>query len=692
MYPRLLIAALAGKNMLNVTINNSVKTSVDAGAAEYTNTQEDSASEELSFLATFTQLRDADTRQHGGNSDTSKETDSSAITHDEQQVETEHKTGAKPLSENELDTDQTDDGEHDGEVVSESSETDRAVNVLADSEQANNQKNQRSADDLLAQINAANQQKTAVTQYQAEKPDAQAQLTAKTTNDALKSGLQISKPDVKPQLAEEPVDKIVIPPGFRVMSEGEKSAEHQGSSQSTEGKGSTLSELAESKAKQNPTGELASQKQSLTDGQEKVSEPAVKPEKPLLQEHIEATDDVEQVTAQLKEQSTTTKIMPTTVQEHTSLAEHKQNTPNLKKSELAQEVSDIAKQIGAKVTQDGSGREIQVPAELKATLEQQLALLSPKERSALQQGLQQLSNQGKASPLVEQALQQLKELDEGLMAVTKQAVRSEVTVAASAAMANKQSYSYNSTKVDKDMIKQDMKESLKAMNSVDGGNFNSDIKREALSAVQLAQVMPTPQVEQLFKAIVTPAQTNPLSSQFSELAQYFEQLDAAPQSTQTQQLNATSHKVQVDAQMLQAVNIARNDAAKILQEKVSMMLNLNNQEAEIRLDPRELGSMQIRIRTDAEQAQVNFVVQNQQAKDLLEQSMPKLREMLAEQGIELGQSNIEQGGEGQQEQMLGSNEQGQAHSTSAEQSEQDENMTSRANGALNDGSSIDYYA
>jgi flagellar hook-length control protein FliK len=91
------------------------------------------------------------------------------------------------------------------------------------------------------------------------------------------------------------------------------------------------------------------------------------------------------------------------------------------------------------------------------------------------------------------------------------------------------------------------------------------------------------------------------------------------------QQSMLSGKVMADPEVQQAINMARNDAAKVLQEKVSMMLNLNNKQAEIRLDPPELGSMQIRIRSDAEQAQVNFVVQNQQAKEVLEQSMPKLK-------------------------------------------------------------------
>lgn len=109
----------------------------------------------------------------------------------------------------------------------------------------------------------------------------------------------------------------------------------------------------------------------------------------------------------------------------------------------------------------------------------------------------------------------------------------------------------------------------------------------------------------------------------------------------TQRHNVEQGKL---AQVLeQAVNITKSDAAKALYSKTAMLVALGKQEAEIRLDPPELGSMQIRIRSDAEQAQLNFVVQNQQAKELLEQSMGRLREMLAQSGIALGEASVEQG-------------------------------------------------
>ncbi|MFY8326085.1 flagellar hook-length control protein FliK [Pseudoalteromonas sp. ZZD1] len=177
--------------------------------------------------------------------------------------------------------------------------------------------------------------------------------------------------------------------------------------------------------------------------------------------------------------------------------------------------------------------------------------------------------------------------------------------------------------------------------------------------------------------------------------QRYQQEIADMQVLNAQQTSATTQTKQVslDPTLLQALNIVKSDAAKLLQERVSALLNINNKEAEIRLDPPEMGSMQIRIRSDAEQAQINFVVQNQQAKEALEQSMPKLREMLAEQGIELGESSIQQGDSqenmAEQEQQ---NAQGQLANNAENDDESADIQASTNNIKQQSSSSIDYYA
>ena len=177
----------------------------------------------------------------------------------------------------------------------------------------------------------------------------------------------------------------------------------------------------------------------------------------------------------------------------------------------------------------------------------------------------------------------------------------------------------------------------------------------------------------------------------------YEQSIIESQAIQSQQLQSSTAQVKqvnIDASMMQAINIVKSDAAKMLQERVSSMLSISNKEAEIRLDPPEMGSMQIRIRSDAEQAQINFVVQNQQAKEALEQSMPRLREMLAEQGIDLGESTISYGQSGSEQSDEGEGQsQDQTANKNTQQDKNDEQDGANPQSSRQQtSSSIDYYA
>jgi len=88
------------------------------------------------------------------------------------------------------------------------------------------------------------------------------------------------------------------------------------------------------------------------------------------------------------------------------------------------------------------------------------------------------------------------------------------------------------------------------------------------------------------------------------------------------------------------INVLKPEGQQQLHEKIRWMVNARNSMAEIRLDPPELGSMQVRVNMTGDAASVSFVVQSQHAKDVLADTMPKLKEMLAEQGIALGESEV----------------------------------------------------
>ncbi|MAD17340.1 MAG: flagellar hook-length control protein FliK [Alteromonadaceae bacterium] len=102
-----------------------------------------------------------------------------------------------------------------------------------------------------------------------------------------------------------------------------------------------------------------------------------------------------------------------------------------------------------------------------------------------------------------------------------------------------------------------------------------------------------------------------------------------------------------------ALNLAKPEAHQQLAEKVRFMVNANQLVADIRLDPAELGSMHVKVSVSGESANVSFVVQSIHAKEAIDNAAPRLKEMLAEKGIELGQSSVEQESQEQDQQMAG---------------------------------------
>ncbi|MDI3322884.1 flagellar hook-length control protein FliK [Pontibacterium granulatum] len=77
-----------------------------------------------------------------------------------------------------------------------------------------------------------------------------------------------------------------------------------------------------------------------------------------------------------------------------------------------------------------------------------------------------------------------------------------------------------------------------------------------------------------------------------------------------------------------------------LNERVMVMTAQNNQIAEIQLDPPELGSLKVRLHVGQDQVSVSFTSPHASVRDAVEQGMPRLREMMEQQGLNLGESSV----------------------------------------------------
>ncbi|EOX1763979.1 flagellar hook-length control protein FliK [Vibrio cholerae] len=169
---------------------------------------------------------------------------------------------------------------------------------------------------------------------------------------------------------------------------------------------------------------------------------------------------------------------------------------------------------------------------------------------------------------------------------------------------------------------------------------------------------------------------------------------AAGQGTaQNQALNrAESQLVQTNAT---SVPLNKEMAADQLAERVQMMMSKNLKNIDIRLDPPELGRMHIRMNMQGDGATVHFTVANQHAREALEQTMPRLREMLAQQGVQLGDTSVQQQSAGQQQRYTGQEQSGFGQSARNERLNSEENLDTDIKLDLNvatkrDG--ISYYA
>jgi len=81
---------------------------------------------------------------------------------------------------------------------------------------------------------------------------------------------------------------------------------------------------------------------------------------------------------------------------------------------------------------------------------------------------------------------------------------------------------------------------------------------------------------------------------------------------------------------------------KAMAERVVWMARGNIQQAQLQLNPRDLGPIDIKISMQHDQTHVNFVAHHAATRDAIEAALPRLRDMMNEQGLNLGQADVSQ--------------------------------------------------
>ncbi len=92
-------------------------------------------------------------------------------------------------------------------------------------------------------------------------------------------------------------------------------------------------------------------------------------------------------------------------------------------------------------------------------------------------------------------------------------------------------------------------------------------------------------------------------------------------------------------------------------QHVTLFTRQGQQSAELRLHPEDLGQIQISLKLDDNQAQLQMTSPHSHVRAALEATLPALRTALAESGIQLGQSSVSSESFAQQQQQSGQQQQ-----------------------------------
>lgn len=94
--------------------------------------------------------------------------------------------------------------------------------------------------------------------------------------------------------------------------------------------------------------------------------------------------------------------------------------------------------------------------------------------------------------------------------------------------------------------------------------------------------------------------------------------------------------------LLESISTPVRDPAwgEMLGERVLVLTERQMKSAEIRLTPADLGPLRVRISVEDGATNVTFQVQHAVTREAIEQALPRLREMLADSGLSLGQTDV----------------------------------------------------
>ncbi|VAW67901.1 Flagellar hook-length control protein FliK [hydrothermal vent metagenome] len=132
-----------------------------------------------------------------------------------------------------------------------------------------------------------------------------------------------------------------------------------------------------------------------------------------------------------------------------------------------------------------------------------------------------------------------------------------------------------------------------------------------------------------------------------------------------------------------SAQLSSPDWSAQMRQKVSMMLQGGIQKADIKLNPAHLGPMEIKLSMSDDRASISFVTQHAPVREAIEQAMPKLREMLEEQGLNLVDVDVSTYAEQQHKEQQSDEKSNSRHRRSADETPLQENIPEQQGAGIN---------
>lgn len=109
----------------------------------------------------------------------------------------------------------------------------------------------------------------------------------------------------------------------------------------------------------------------------------------------------------------------------------------------------------------------------------------------------------------------------------------------------------------------------------------------------------------------------------------------------TQLSQSASTNLTANSEFTQGLHLKRNFAPNLAM-RIQWMFSQALSSAEIMMDPPEMGPLSVKIQQTNGETNILFQAANSSTKDALNENLPKLREMLEQQGMSLGDAQVEQ--------------------------------------------------